>query len=708
MPISTAYKTVNIKPVTGPLDMRSEPDEVPFGGFRRRINWEITDSSKPGRSRGFQKLLDDISPYNNQDLHDQLLTLQTYYDDLTVPDSRGPSVTVYPPDAAICGTTLNTRATGIQPITMLAELVSADGRRKLMAGSQNRLYVLEEAIGNWKIIADGYGGTPEGTPPDRGTSKVPERRWKQPAQVGNVSILTNGFDPPLYYQFDGITSGCQMQAVQTIPDLSLIALTCARVVYAWRGVVFFGDVTMDGVRFQDMVYWSDRDAPLSFDPDAEGTISGSKRLDYGERIMGFVGLNNYLIVVTTRGIWQITASTEDFSNPNAAAFTLTKLYSEMESGEACIAYPNTLCTDGESIYYLGKDDLYRFNLYLSVPEKAPWIHAATSLIFKGIDGVVEPINESVCEGHIAWYDPRFQSIWVSWIATGKTYPERTLQFQIPNKFVSELDFGITAACNFTSSPSITLRDWLISLGACSQSEIDTYLTPAIKTGGYCTTPTPPGTPLAANAPIYTNKVLVLDNGVLAEDYTQPQADEGSLCKAFDDLTINDLCNLCKNDQLFVFAHAGDWCLKQSGPEIYVREIATVFTPCGTWVDNGYENKLIAGPMDFSMPDEEKNIRKLELEFSAVVQSVPSKVNLRIGYSTTAVDPNTTQGYCAVTWKTLTPKDLTCQAPNRTLHWDFWYTGRFIYFELSTTGIGGGHNMSRIGMEIRALPRSTTS
>lgn len=710
MPIAVAYRTVNIKPVTGPLDMRSQPDEVPFGGFRRRINYEITDSGKPGRVRGFQKLLADISPYNNQDLHDQLLTLQQYYDDLTVPDSRGPSVTVYPPPADICGTTLNVRTTDRQPPTMLAELVSADGQRKIMAGTQNRLYVLEESRGNWKIVADAYGGIPE--------SGLPERRWKAPAQVGNISILTNGYDPLMYYQFDGITSGCAMQSIQPIPDASVIGLTRAGCVYAWRGVVFLGDVTLNGVRYEDMVYWGDKDAPLSLDPAAEGTISDFQRLDYGERVMGFVALHNYLLIVTTRGIWQITVST-DTSNDNAPVFSFQKLYAEPKSGEACIAYQNTLCTDGDSIYYLGKDGFYRFNLYLSVPEKTPWIHAATSLIFEGIEGIVEPINESVCEGHIAWYDPRSQSIGVSWVETGQTFPWRTLTLQIPNKFASELDFGVTAACNFTSSPSITFSDWLMEMCACTTADLAAQdileLLPApIKTGGYCVKPTNPvcDPPLATNAPIYTNTVLELDNGVLAEDFNQPQSDEGSWCRQFGQLSINDLCHICRNQQLFVFAHAIDGCLKQMGPEVYVREIVPTENydiACGPPDDEGYQDKLIIGPMFFDIPDEEKNMRKLELEFSAVEQAIPAQMNVRIGYSANAFDPNlSSTPTCGVVWKTLSPKNLACPSPNKPLTWTFWFTGRMLYIELSTSGIGGGYNLSRIGMEVRALPRSTTS
>ena len=712
MPVSQSYKTVNIKPVTGPLQMRSEPDQVPFGGFRRRINWEINDSDKPGRARGFQKLLSN-DEYNNQDLHDQLLSLQTYYSDLDPVDSRSETLSEYPPTAAVCNTTLQTRSAGRQPVTMLSEIVSAEGRRKLMAGTQNRLYVLEEELGNWKIISDGYGGTP-------GTG-LPERRWKSPANVGNVCVLTNNFDPPIYYQFNGITTGCSMQSVSEIPDAETVGMTRVGCVYAWRGVVFFGDVTLDGVRYEDMVYWSDKDAPLSLDPAAPGTISDYQRLNSGEKILGFMALNNYMLITTTRGIWQVTFTT-DTSSADSPVFYFQNLYSEMATGESCIVYPNTLCSDGTAIYYLGNDDIYKFNLYMSQPERTDWITAATSLIFEGITGVVARLDRNICESHIAWYDPRTRSVYVSWVAEDSTIPERTLQFQTQSRFASELDFGITAAASFTSGPSKTFRQFLLDLCACTTEEVDTYLPADLKTGRYCTEPDIPDcSAVARDIPLYTNKLITV-GGIQVEDYNQPTSDPGSFCRQFGTDSINDLCSICKNEKLMVFAHASDDCLKQLGPEVYYREIATLFdTPCGAWDEDGYENLLLSGPIDLGIPDEEKNIRKLEIEFSANLQAVPSEIVLRIGYAPNAVDPNSASGQCAIMWQTLSARDLDCPSdnsesehkskgtsPNMTLHWDFWYSGRMIYFELTTTGKGGGHNVSRIGMEMRALPRSTMS
>lgn len=725
MPVSNAYRTVNIKPVTGLLDMRSEPDQVPFGSARRRINWEITDSGKPGRVRGFQKLLPDVSPYNNQDLHDQLLSLQEYYPELAVPDVNAPLVTTYPPFinepaiATLCGTTKAVRTTGRQRVTMLTELVSSEGQRKLMAGTQNRLYVLEESIGNWKIVSDAYGGIPS-------SGALPERRWKPPAQVGNVSLLTNGFDPPVYYQFDGVTSGCAMQAVFPLPDLDLIQLSCARASFAWRGVVFLGDVTMDGNRYENRVIWSDKDNPTSWDPATDGTITDYQDLDYGERIVGFSALHNSLLVFTTRGIWQITVS-GDFSTVEASAFAFQKLYAEAASGEACVAYPNTICTDGTSVYYLGVDDIYEFNLYMSVPQKTLWLHAASSIIFDGISGSVLPIDSSICDSHIGWYDPRSQSIGFSWVQQGQTLPLRSLILQTTYKFASELDFGITAGCSFTSSPSVNFRDWIISKCACSAAAIDALITPSLKTGGRCVAQVPPPEctsypgELASLAPFYTNTALLLDNGVLAEDYNQPTSDVGSFCRTFGTDSINDLCRVCKNEQLFVFAHATDYCLKQIGPEIGVREITTAITACGKWSDTGYEDKILFGPLYFDLPDEEKNMRKLELDFSATYQITPGQLNLRIGYSPNALDPNSASDKCAIVWRSLASKPLSCPSgssaadhltdgtsPNQTLHWSFYYTGRMLYVELSHTGTGGAYNVSRIGMETRALPRSTTS
>ena len=59
------------------------------------------------RRNGWRKFLYTESPYQNHDLHDQLLSKLTYYDEATPVDANSDEVQSYP--SSQCGTTLNTR-----------------------------------------------------------------------------------------------------------------------------------------------------------------------------------------------------------------------------------------------------------------------------------------------------------------------------------------------------------------------------------------------------------------------------------------------------------------------------------------------------------------------------------------------------------------------------------------------------------------------
>src|SRR5271166_6636492 len=63
-------------PLTGVLDLRSNPDQLPSSSVRFRGNLQCTGRNKLRRGTGFQKLL-SASAYNNSDFHDQLTHFTT-------------------------------------------------------------------------------------------------------------------------------------------------------------------------------------------------------------------------------------------------------------------------------------------------------------------------------------------------------------------------------------------------------------------------------------------------------------------------------------------------------------------------------------------------------------------------------------------------------------------------------------------------------
>ena len=76
---SADFKNVTVKPVTGIFDTLSSPDTIGVGNFKVVKNATTRATRNRQRAGGWRRLFADDDPYNNQDLHDQLLDQQSYY-----------------------------------------------------------------------------------------------------------------------------------------------------------------------------------------------------------------------------------------------------------------------------------------------------------------------------------------------------------------------------------------------------------------------------------------------------------------------------------------------------------------------------------------------------------------------------------------------------------------------------------------------------
>jgi hypothetical protein len=715
MPQPAQYQAVNIQPLSGPMDTRSTPDAVPAGAWRFRQNVMVVDQGKACRRPGWARYRHLRPIYNNEDLHDQLLSLQTFYANQQVPYAPQSDITIYPPgnDASgrpFCSGSQQIRTIGRQPVTFLFEAISTTGVRHLLAGTQNRIYALDEGAGNWQIISDAYGGEPgDGL----------HRRWKAD-QVNDVVVLTNNYDPVLAYTLDSAIQGCAMQAVLPIESLNGIGLTKAAVVVSWKGTIFLADVEMDGERIEYRVVWSRFKLPLNFTPGLEGGngTAGFENLPYGGRILGMAPIQDVLLIYTTTGIWMCESVGGD------QVFNFTQRYSEPENGEGCIAYRNTLVSTGKDHLYLGRDGIYTYNLFLPRPDRVEWMHRATSQVFGTID-------ELACDRHVATFYPATKEYWLSWVQVGESLPSRTLVLNTLYETSDFIDAGFSAYTNHAPDDRGTLLDFLLSRGLCTPAELAAnadLITLNVKQGGFCDPAEAPVNPPVLpnrNIPIWTNNSLDLD-GRLIEDYTQPRPDAVSLCSLLGDLTIEDLCQECAQAGLLVMASSLDWCLKEYSAVggAYYHEVALVTTPCGQWRRDGYETILRTGAQDYGLPREDKNQRALELEYEVpdIIQVIPSALQMSLGYSSVAVDSNNdASGRCALVWRPLKPKTLQClndrsgydqvqegTRPNKTMNWTFLYTGRYFYFEMRIEGLNGAVCFSRLTAEVRQMLRSSTS
>lgn len=647
-------KPLQIKPLSGLMDLRSLPEEVAYGGYRWAENFTATAKDKICRRPGYQKLLTEISPYNNQDLHDQLF------------ENTG------------------------QPIQLLFEAVSTSNTHRLIAATQNRIYALDDTVGNWRVLSDMLGGDLVQT--------CTERQW-QAAQVEDTVVFTNGFNSPIYWTFDQPPLGANAQSVATLTDLATLNVTKVGTVYAWKGIMFLGNIVADGSRINHRILWSDFKKPLSFIP-GTGSLAGFHDLGYGEDILAFKEINDSLLVYTTHGIWEIQVG-----DPTAEIFTFRQRFSD-RYGHACLTYRNTLISTGDEHIYASRDGIYVYNLYTPTPVRTEWIHRASAAIF-------DEINESVCNLQYAGWNPAKKEAWFSWTKVGGTCPYRTLILNTEYQFADILQQGFTAFGNYRPSNSLSIRDYLVQECVCEPDGLDILGDDFTKEGGYCTIPTETTDCNVVYDSIFTTTAkVVIGFPNTIEDGTAPAPNPGSLYAAFGDLTLDDLCaseqasDECNASSKFIFASASDQSIKQYGG-IYAHERTTGHAACGLWEYDGYDSILRSGPIDYAKASNQKFLRRFLVEVVAETQTIPSVIVPRLGFAHQPSDPNLETG-CPIMWQTLPPKHLACASPKTAaqhvldktqpylaLEWPVYLGGRFLYWEVKVSGTGGASCYSSV-------------
>lgn len=706
----TEVKPIPWDPLTGIQDNRSHPAEMGDKTFRLIQNWMFPDENTLRRRPGYSKVLTN-SAYHNADLHDQLLSLQNYYFGTTGESLTDQTVSTYPNSA--CVGPQSTLQTGRQPITLLFGAQSTTGSRKLLIGTESRIYAWDEVGENAKIIADGMGrGVSNGT--------CPARRFVA-TQNQDVVIFTNDYDEPVYWLFDQPTFGCSMQAVSKIPDAEVIGLTRAALVWTWRGVTFFGDVELDRVRYRNGLIWSNKDNPLMLDPSVPESIAGEKFLDPGERILGHAEVSDVCLIFTDQRIWQISVTGGD------ETFAFTPRYTPGPHGRACLAYPNTLASDGFSVFYAGTDGIYKYDLYSPEPTRPEWLHLATKTVFSDI-------NAGMCLNHIAGYwptNPDTREIFFSWVAKDDDdgFPRRTLAIDTKREKTSFLDFGMTALVYYELDMGMSLRQWLQNECACTYQALLELGYGYIKEGVAKPKPPPPcETPTS----IHTSNPITLDAGqpweITTEDYTAA-SDATSFCARFGDQRVIDLCTRCAGEKILIFAATDDLCLKQMD-ENFFREICTnpsaqgktitdgYWPASGTYTTNGYDSILRSGPQHFGSPSKEKQISYFSVEAVPVAQTTPLTIGLRIGQSAQPVDPNRSSD-CSLIWYTEDSKTLQCQSepdpdqqaedgtrPDEGFRWPVMAEGRYLYWELNISGKGGDVALAHVEQMVSITSRRT--
>ena len=720
--MASDLKGIPLAPLSGLLDLRSQPDLLPANALRMRQNLQTVATNTIRRGQGWSKLLSQPG-YNNADFHDQLLLFG---------------------------------GSNREPVTMLAKIESSSKARWLFLATQSRIAKLNQATGNWQILGTGFGG-------GAGTTLAGARF--QCDCLGDYVAFTNGVDEPMYYALDSVFTASQLYdgvwpnpngnitpanqsesaqyfqesitpitvwnwdvinlkwvlattVLRQFSDLQLINLTTARKCWVWRNCLFFADLIMDGQRYSYRFIWSDYNGPTSFDPARTGTISGYLDLDFGETILAAKPFADSLLIYTDRNVWQVyvinTAQAASTTETTTSVFGVQKLPG-LEA-KSCLRYENTLVAKDESHYYMGLDRIYAFNQYMARPDPLEWIHAADLAVYQNI-------RSDICQAHVACLHGN--EIYFSVVTSNSTNgcPDVMLRVNTMYKTVDIVDSGFTAFCEYRPQAFPTIRDWIISQQICSPETLNSE--------GYGWTneglPNPIPPPIAPFSPtvFYTHATLTKD-GVTTEDYNAPTAASDSLCALLAAEGFGALlpyCEQCNAPELLVGAHSTDWCLKQLGDTenpIFYRERCTNTTAVGTTSSLGYTSapgqyvldpytSLLRTALMFS-PKHMSYLSRILMNFLANSTGV---INARIGMAGQVVDPNVPANPC-IKWYDLSQKTLKClttlagklyvtESPNNDLEWNMLISAKFLFIEISVPGTGADVQFSGMICDVESKP-----
>lgn len=663
-------KPTSIGPLTGALDLRSEPDQLPQSGLRMRQNFRTVGDGKLRRGTGFEKLL-NVSDYNNSDFHDQLLSLS--------------------------GATIR------QPVNFLYEAIAATRQTHfLLIGTQGTLAQLNVHTGNYRILGNGYGGTP--------TTDATAPRFKA-GQQGDYIIFTNDFDKPKYTVIEQAPQAGQF--VFDIPDLDTIGLRRAKLVWVWKNIVILANVEMDSQRVGNRIVWGDFDNPISFDPANLNSIAGFKDLDSYETILAGAPFGNSFLIYTTHSIWEMVA------DPNQI-FDFRKIYDGAnDKYKAVIKFPNSLVPIHDGHCYAAADGIYFFTQYSPVPSRPEWIHLGDADLFANVDS-------DACEVHVGFIYG--DDLYYSFAKIGDTNhcPSYTLRINKTYKACDVVDTGFVTGIQFSPQDIPTNRDFIVENAICSLAGL------AAAGYGYSNEGLPRTLP-SASVPFnpgyfYTNIAQNVNVGgsytVRTEDWYQPYAYAYSLCYLLGDTRLDETCQACKPTPILIAVSSLDWCIKQL-TDVFYREICLNPTAIGSTDSTGYAASIgsyelngIESILRFAganLADSEVLMDQLELKGLAVFQDPPSTIGLRIGISAQPADSNTGEG---IVWFQHSSKTIAFQTaktmvqhladntiPSERLHWHFYRKGRFVHVELSISGVGGDALFGSIEGELKAAGRT---
>lgn len=397
------WNTASLRPLSGPLDIRSRPADIPPGAYRYKGNISITDEGKLCRRAGFSRAFSDRLYDSNGDL-------------LSDPNHTGTGVYVHNHDH-------HHQGVARQPISFLYESTANDGTRRLFDGTKDRISLLNESTGDWTDIAN--VSSPDGS------------RWKA-AGTQDYVLFTNGYSDILAHQLGTTTTA-------TIPELVGRTVTAAKVIIEFKGVIFLMNVIQNGTRQISRIIWNDLNSPLGWSLMTASTIAGAQDLDYGDEILAAGSMGDSVEIYTRRAIWRLTVAPATATSP----FTFKRVYSEPKNQAGCLVYPNTLIATGTTHYYMSREGIYRWTPFLAEPERPEWLHAASGVIYDKDDTKLLGID---CASPVGEYVSVKKELRFSWPSGINTLNNWQLAMSVQFETGDVIDTGAVCYCNSRRNP----------------------------------------------------------------------------------------------------------------------------------------------------------------------------------------------------------------------------------------------------------------
>ena len=702
--MKTRSKEFPLEFLNGGMDTRSPSGTLDFATWRLLFN---ADGSRNALCRmgGFRKYLGDQDCYLNQDLHVQLIQGQSYYQGYTSTAGGGWTlggttsgivgygagydlqIRIRTPvvEKSYCGPTPYTLGNQCkEAITLLHSFQNAQKRRRLIAGTKTRLYASDERGGNWRIIADGLGGTCS-----QSTDCECSPQRFNAATIGQDILFVNGVDYVLAWRFDAGPTGCASWSAEYIQELLELNFDSAELVESWGGFAFLGGVRADGKYQPGRLYWSDYNDPLAWIPGGE-SLAGFHDFGAGERILGMKPIGGRLRVYTSHAIYDLTTSAN-----TDLVFNVQEIY----RGPHVPVYRNSLVSTGRTHLYWSEDSIFVMAEYDREPTRYEWIHTACAAAFSGMpaswlkshESDVQPfgrLTRDKCDLVISGYDPKEQAIWWSWAPEGETCPSMSFVIWPATRKSTYFNHGFTAFCSHRPDLGMTVRDYMAATGLCDPTE-----STVPKEASPCDTTFDDGG--------FTRLWNATENPDLPAD---PNSWIPTICGT----CINELCANCDTDIRFVMASAEDKALKEFAKDHYYREILSSETPA-VWPDSsqpsyftrGYTT-LVQGDAYRFKTDSDKRFRALAVNFVSVQQTSSANLNGAAGYG---MQPDLMQ------WETSEPIPMdaidygTSEDSNRAgavPAFNFYARGSFIAYRIWIGGTGGGACFSSLTAKLDTI------